>query len=172
MGHEELEPPQPHSIKTLPSVNERMSEETLEDVHAFTDLRNVIRQINLGGGNGGIGNGNASASDKNSSAAVGNISSSSSLNSLSREGSIAGGSYMGDPGHLLETLEEFEEEGSDDGSQNSGDGNDGSVGYNDDVIKEEGKRKLAVLKKKDKGTNEADGKLDVDEKLDVDGRCS
>lgn len=146
MGHEELEPPQSHTIKTLPSVNERMSEETLDDCHAFTDLRNVIRQINNTSSTANVG---SNATDKN----LGNISSSSSVNSLSREGSIAGGSYMGDPGHLLETLEEFEEEGSDDGSQNSS--ND-RAGDNDGAMTKEEKRKIALLKEKGKDKDKND----------------
>lgn len=81
-----------------------MSDEALEDVHAFTDLKNVIRQMGTSVSTSGM-----------------SASSTSSQNSLSREGSITGGSYMGDPGHLLETLEEFEEEGSDDGNEDADD---------------------------------------------------
>lgn len=137
MGHEELEPPTHFAIKTLPSVNERMSEETLEDVHAFTELKNVIRQIGSSASGSGLGT----------------TSSNSSLTSLSREGSITGGSYMGDPGHLLETLEEFEEEGSDDGSGNDDDHDEGGEATNcvecgNDSEKLDDKKKLALLKKK------------------------
>jgi len=75
------------SIKILPCLNERMSDETLDDCHAFTDLRNVIRQIpGAGFGSGG--------SDP----------------ARSRDGSVSGGSILGDASCLLETLEEFEEE--------------------------------------------------------------
>lgn len=41
LGLEELEPPLPHEIDSqppLPCVNERMSEESLDDCHAFSDL--------------------------------------------------------------------------------------------------------------------------------------
>merc|ERR1740124_1191263 len=33
------------SIKFMPCLNERMSEESLDDCHAFTDLKDVIRQV-------------------------------------------------------------------------------------------------------------------------------
>lgn len=99
MGHLDLEAPKHvdvHSMRgSLTSVNERMSEETLEDCHAFSDLKDVIRQI---------------SKDQPGSGTASMISSRSSENSLSREGSMAGGSILGDGGHLLETLEEFEEE--------------------------------------------------------------
>lgn len=76
------------SISGLPSVNERMSEESMDDCHAFTDLRNVIKQ-NLG-----------------STGSVGGCSDSV----RSRDGSVTGCSIMGDVSCQLETLEEFEEE--------------------------------------------------------------
>jgi len=76
------------SMSMLPCLNERMSEESLEDCHAFTDLRNMIRQIPGAGGSG---------SDP----------------ARSRDGSVAGGSILGDPSGLLETLKEFEEESED-----------------------------------------------------------
>jgi len=75
------------SIKFLPCLNERMSEEALDDCHAFTDLRNVIRQI--------------------PSASAGSVGSDPAR---SRDGSVTGGSILGDASCLLETLEEFEEE--------------------------------------------------------------
>jgi len=75
------------SIKSLPCLNERMSEEALDDCHAFTDLRNVIRQI--------------------PSASAGSVGSDPAR---SRDGSVTGGSILGDASCLLETLEEFEEE--------------------------------------------------------------
>lgn len=92
---------------SLPSVNERMSEESMDDCHAFTDLKNVIRQSGLGTStncsvmNMGIGINN-------------NMSSSGVEPSKSRDGSVTGGSILGDASCLLETLEEFEEEGSSD----------------------------------------------------------
>lgn len=75
------------SVKILPCLNERMSDETLDDCHAFTDLRNVIRQIP-----------GASAGPGGSDPA------------RSRDGSVCGGSILGDASCLLETLKEFEEE--------------------------------------------------------------
>jgi hypothetical protein len=54
MGHEDLEQPKHidiHSLRaSLPIVNERLSEETLEDCHAFSDLKDVIRQISRDSG--------------------------------------------------------------------------------------------------------------------------
>jgi len=85
------------SIK-LPRLNERMSEESLDDCHAFTDLKNVIRQIpSASAGSGG--------SDP----------------ARSRDGSVTGGSIMGDSSCLLETLKEFEEE-SDGGDETNASG--------------------------------------------------
>jgi len=75
------------SITFLPCLNERMSEESLDDCHAFTDLRNVIRQIPSASAGSGGGD-----------------------PARSRDGSVAGGSILGDASCLLETLEEFEEE--------------------------------------------------------------
>jgi len=134
MGHEELEP-KPHidihTVKTLASVNERMSEETLDDCHAFTDLKDIIRQISKeGGGNAG---------------SVGGVSSRSSDNSLS-----AGGSLVGDGGHLLETLEEFEEE-----EEGSSEGDDGVVNEADRTEHtgnvEKKKSRLGFLKRRKAG---------------------
>jgi len=135
-GHEELDPvmtigdrDHAHSMGTLPSLNERMSDEALDDCHAFSDLKEVIRQISrdhahsssgLGGSGTGVGAGLTAASSNASG-----ISSRSSENSLSREGSLAGGSLIGDGGHLLETLEEFEEEeGSSEGGNDDDDDDD------------------------------------------------
>ena len=114
---------------TLPSLNERMSDEALDDCHAFSDLKEVIRQISrdhahsssgLGGSGNGVGAGLTAASSNASG-----ISSRSSKNSLSQEGSLTGGSLIGDGGHLLETLEEFEEEeGSSEGGNDDDDDDD------------------------------------------------
>ena len=89
-----------HSMGTLPSLNERMSDEALDDCHAFSDLKEVIRQISrdhahsssgLGGSGNGAGAGLTAASSNGSG-----ISSRSSKNNLSQEGSLAGGSFIGD----------------------------------------------------------------------------
>lgn len=85
-----------HHQHTLNTVNERMSEDNLEDCHAFTDLKNVIRQ-NLSSSTGGGGS-------------LSILSGTSSETGSSARNSVNGGSLMGDPGHLLETLEEFEED--------------------------------------------------------------
>lgn len=88
---------------SLPSVNERMSEESMDDCHAFTDLKNVIRQSGLGSStSNGMGASNIGSGVEPSK---------------SRDGSVTGGSIMGDASCLLETLEEFEEEGSSDGDE-------------------------------------------------------
>jgi len=139
MGHEDLEQPKHvdvHSLRAaLPSVNERMSEETLEDCHAFTDLKDVIRQISKD--NGGVfGSGNNSM-----------ISSRSSENSLSREGSMAG-SMLGDVGHLLETLEEFEEEDRSTDDEDNADEDKDKTEHAGNVHSAEKKKKVALLKKK------------------------
>ena len=92
---------------SLPSVNERMSEESMDDCHAFTDLKNVIRQSGLGTSN--------NCSVMNMGVGINNNMSSSGVEpSKSRDGSVTGGSILGDASCLLETLEEFEEEGSSD----------------------------------------------------------
>jgi hypothetical protein len=126
-GHEELYSEPRHASDltgTLPSLNERMSDEALDDCHAFTDLKEVIRQISNSGSGTGMGLGNAGTAMTSASSNASGISSRSSENSLSREGSLAGGSLIGDGGHLLETLEEFEEE--EEGSE--GDAEEGSLG--------------------------------------------
>lgn len=160
MGHEELSLDQCHShrdsiantdslansLSTLPCVNERMSEEALEDVHAFTDLKDVIRQISRDN----IGNTMNTSGTAASSASASGISSRSSETSLS-----AAGSLIGDGGHLLETLEEFEgenEEGSSEGGSEKGDldANANYVHVGDAILNvEEEKKKLLLLKKKE-----------------------
>jgi hypothetical protein len=105
MGMLELES-QPCHVKPLleqqgnklPSVNERMSEETLDDVHAFSDFRNVIRQMKI-----------TSSTPSNETGNSGTISSTSSDGARS-----IGGSSFVDQGHLLETLLEFEEDDDED----------------------------------------------------------
>lgn len=97
------------SSRTLPCVNERMSDESLEDKHAFCDLKNVI----LGeGGMAGMRGGLEPPTD---------------LLIRSREGSVAG-SILGkeDASYMLETLEEFEDEESEDGTR-SGTGTDNEI---------------------------------------------
>jgi hypothetical protein len=88
------------SSRTLPCVNERMSDESLEDKHAFCDLKNMI----LEGGTLGTRGGFEPPTD---------------LLIRSREGSVAG-SILGkeDASYMLETLEEFEDEESEDGLGN------------------------------------------------------
>lgn len=139
MGHEELTPGScASSVSTLHTVNERMSEDALEDCHAFTDLKNVIRQIQAthsGEGPSGTNTGTGTSS----------------------RNSANGGSIMEDPGHLLETLEEFEEGEEDDEideDQDKGDDKNNVTEKN-----EEEKQKLLLLKKKktciDSNCNEA-----------------
>ena len=77
-----------------------MSDESLDDVHAFTDLRNVVKQIKI-------------PSDATNSSIMGSSSASTGSNTRSREGSLAG-SLLGDANFLLETLEEFEGENEED----------------------------------------------------------
>lgn len=93
---------------SLPSVNERMSEESMDDCHAFTDLKNVIRQSGLGTST------NSSVMNMGLGTNNNNILGGGVEPSRSRDGSVAGGSILGDASCLLETLEEFEEEGSSD----------------------------------------------------------
>jgi hypothetical protein len=89
LGLEELEPPPPHEIGVitpgLTSVNERMSEENLEDCHAFCDLVMTAKIERTG-----------------------------SFTS-SREGSVTGGSVQGDASFLetLEEFDEEEEDDDD-----------------------------------------------------------
>jgi hypothetical protein len=110
MGMLELEPQPCHSKPLLeqhqgklPSVNERMSEESLDDVHAFSDLRNVIRQIKT------TANITTSMSSNNSNEKESGNSGTISSTSSDGARSIGGSSYV-DQGHLLETLLEFEED--------------------------------------------------------------
>jgi len=82
-----------------------MSDESLDDVHAFTDLQNVVKQMKI-------------PSD-------GNLSSmgSSSASSRSREGSVAG-SFLDDGNFLLETLKEFDDENEEEEDDDDADKND------------------------------------------------
>mmetsp|Transcript_7844 Transcript_7844/g.14784 ORF Transcript_7844/g.14784 Transcript_7844/m.14784 type:complete len:297 (-) Transcript_7844:40-930(-) len=132
MGHEDLEQPKHldiHSLRaSLPIVNERMSEESLDDCHAFSDLKDVIRQISRDGGPLFLSTGSGGASNTG-------LSSRSSENSLSREGSMAGGSVLGDGGHLLETLEEFEEEDEQEEEEEEQEGVDKNNGNQDESSK-------------------------------------
>lgn len=108
-----------------------MSDESLDDVHAFTDLRNVVKQIKipsksdssfnhsnsinsnmpntlshhlLNSNNSNILN----ASNTNSTISLSSCAS-SNTSGRSREGSVAG-SYFDDGNFLLETLKEFDDE--------------------------------------------------------------
>lgn len=147
MGHEELIPGScASSVSTLHTVNERMSEDALEDCHAFTDLKDVIRQIQATHSGSGEGQGQGPHS-------IGTGTSS--------RNSVNGGSIMEDAGHLLETLEEFEEGEEDDEIEEDDNQNQPqdqpqaqSQAKDDDKNhvaakkKEEEKQKLLLLKKK------------------------
>mmetsp|Transcript_15942 Transcript_15942/g.22710 ORF Transcript_15942/g.22710 Transcript_15942/m.22710 type:complete len:371 (+) Transcript_15942:149-1261(+) len=134
----------------LPSVNERMSDEALEDCHAFTDLRDVIRQ-NLGGSASGGAGGGAGVNS--------NLGCPSAASGSSREGSVTGGSIMGDASCALETLKEFEEEISDE--EEKSDGIIEEEEENDDEDDEGGNIRM-LIKNKD-----GDEIMEKDEKCDV-----
>jgi len=150
MGHEELIPGScASSVSTLHTVNERMSEDALEDCHAFTDLKDVIRQIQATHSGSGEGQGQGPHS-------IGTGTSS--------RNSVNGGSIMEDAGHLLETLEEFEEGEEDDEIEEDDNQNQPqdqpqaqSQAKDDDKNhvaakkEEEEKQKLLLLKKKKTG---------------------
>lgn len=150
MGHEELTPGScASSVSTLHTVNERMSEDALEDCHAFTDLKDVIRQIQATHSGEGQGQNQGPHS-------IGIGTGTSSRNSVN------GGSIMEDPGHLLETLEEFEE-GEEDDEMEEDDNqdqpqdqpqhqdNDNVRNHTTTAKKEEENQKLLLLKKKKTG---------------------
>lgn len=152
MGHEELTLPPgscASSVSTLHTVNERMSEDALEDCHAFTDLKDVIRQIQATHSGSGDG-------QSQSQGPLGIGTGTSSRNSVN------GGSIMEDPGHLLETLEEFEEGEEDDEIEEDDNQNQPqppqAQPQDDDknqvsvtAKKEDEKQKLLLLKKKKSG---------------------
>lgn len=152
MGHEELTPGScASSVSTLHTVNERMSEDALEDCHAFTDLKDVIRQIQATHSGSGEGQGQNQGPHS-----IGIGTGTSSRNSVN------GGSIMEDPGHLLETLEEFEE-GEEDDEMEEDDNqdqpqdqpqhqdNDNVRNHTTTAKKEEENQKLLLLKKKKTG---------------------
>lgn len=141
--------------KKLPSVNERMSEESLDDVHAFSDLRNVIRQIknhNSNNNNNNNNNGSGNSLEKES----GN---SGTISSASSDGarSIGGSSYV-DQGHLLETLLEFEEDDDEEEEDTTDD---------DDDDNNDNKNEGETLKKKLKKKKEKSFKSHCDDKLEA-----
>eukprot|EP01083_Nonionella_stella_P008546 24661_1 len=159
MGHEELTPGScASSVSTLHTVNERMSEDALEDCHAFTDLKDVIRQIQATHSGSGEGQGQGQNQGLHSIGGIGTGTSS--------RNSVNGGSIMEDPGHLLETLEEFEEGEEDDEMeeddnqdqpqdqpqpQDNDNDNDNVRNHTTTAKKEEEKQKLLLLKKKKTG---------------------
>uniref|UniRef100_A0A7S2LXP8 Uncharacterized protein n=1 Tax=Skeletonema marinoi TaxID=267567 RepID=A0A7S2LXP8_9STRA len=142
LGFIDLDPPLPHEIRCGPlaapgsidgksnnaggltPVNERLSEETLDDCHAFQDL--VIKCGNMSSTMSMPSVAHSSLSGMRSDMSVGSIGSALSMGSFtkggaaggghSREGSVAGGSFVGDGDMsvLLGTLDEVgeEEEGS------------------------------------------------------------
>lgn len=139
--------------KKLPSVNERMSEESLDDVHAFSDLRNVIRQIKNHNSNNNNNNNNGSGNSlEKESGNSGTISSASSDGARS----IGGSSYV-DQGHLLETLLEFEED--DEEEEDTTD--------DDDDDNNDNKNEGETLKKKLKKKKEKSFKSHCDDKLEA-----
>jgi hypothetical protein len=140
--------------KKLPSVNERMSEESLDDVHAFSDLRNVIRQIKNHNSNNNNNNNNGSGNSlEKESGNSGTISSASSDGARS----IGGSSYV-DQGHLLETLLEFEEDDDEEEEDTTDD---------DDDDNNDNKNEGETLKKKLKKKKEKSFKSHCDDKLEA-----
>lgn len=129
---------QQYRVNTLPCLNERMSDESLDDVHAFTDLRNVVKQIKI-------------PSDNSSSGAG---SGGSGSNTRSREGSLAG-SILGDSNFLLETLEEFDGENEDENESEEG----------GEEIVEKGKDKRSVSTKGKKNGNESEVEAELKGKI-------
>jgi hypothetical protein len=142
LGFIDLDPPLPHEIRCGPlgapgmfdgksnnsggltPVNERLSEETLDDCHAFNDLLYCGGGI-AGGGGGGVNHGSGGGMSSTISMpsvahsslsgirsgdnmSVGSLSVGSFKGGQSRGGSLAGGSLMGDGENsvLLGTLDE------------------------------------------------------------------
>lgn len=89
----------------LQSLPERMSEETLEDCHAFTEFKHVLR-TRLGSFTSSQGE--SGTTTPTTSGSCGNLVG-LLPGTQTRDGSVSGGSILGDAS-LLETLEEFEEE--------------------------------------------------------------
>jgi len=88
----------------LPSLPERLSEETLDDCHAFTDFKVVMRP-RLGSTSS---QGESGTTTPTTSGSCGNLVG-LLTGTLTRDNSVSGGSILGDAS-LLETLEEFEED--------------------------------------------------------------
>lgn len=125
LGFIDLDPPLPHEIRlgplaapsgststSLTSVNERLSEETLEDSHAFQDLvamsssmsRDTMSMPSVA---------HSSVSGVRSVGSVGSLGSCSlgkEKGRHSREGSVAGSFVEGDGSVILETLDEIDED--------------------------------------------------------------
>ncbi|KAL7526657.1 hypothetical protein ACHAXR_001584 [Thalassiosira sp. AJA248-18] len=143
LGFIDLDPPLPHEIRCGPlaapgtidgksnnsggltPVNERLSEETLEDCHAFNDLvmidnlRQHISHSSGGGGGGGMSStlsmpsiAHSSLSGMRSDMSVGSLSVGSFKGGHSRGGSVAGGSLLGDGENSVQ-LGTLDEEGED-----------------------------------------------------------
>ena len=136
----------------LTPVNERLSEETLEDCHAFNDL---VMIDNLKQHVGGMSStmsmpsvAHSSLSGMRSDMSVGSLSVGSFGKggaSHSRGGSLAGGSVLGDGDNsvLLGTLDEVGEDEIDEESQGSNSG--GSQHSSNQVEIAEGGEKAAVV---------------------------
>ena len=149
LGFIDLDPPLPHEIRCGPlgapgmfdgksnnsggltPVNERLSEETLDDCHAFNDLFYCgVTGVGGGWGVGGVGGGGGnnimsstmsmpsvahsslSGMRSGDNMSVGSLSVGSFKGGQSRGGSLAGGSLMGD-GENSVVLGTLDEEGED-----------------------------------------------------------
>ena len=144
----------------LTPVNERLSEETLEDCHAFNDLVMIdnLKQHVVGVASSSIGGGmsstmsmpsvaHSSLSGMRSDMSVGSLSVGSfgkGGGAHSRGGSLAGGSVLGDGDNsvLLGTLDEVGEDEIDEESQGSNSG--GSQHSNNRIEIAEGGEKATV----------------------------
>mmetsp|Transcript_3960 Transcript_3960/g.6241 ORF Transcript_3960/g.6241 Transcript_3960/m.6241 type:complete len:389 (-) Transcript_3960:348-1514(-) len=85
------------SSSGLPTLNERMSEETLDDVHAFQDLKFVKKS------------GSKEESDVDSTPEK----ASADMRELLRKGNLSSSAIAGNMSYLLNTLDEGEEDGDD-----------------------------------------------------------
>jgi len=85
------------SSSGLPTLNERMSEETLDDVHAFQDLKFVKKS------------GSKEESDVDSTSEK----ASADMRELLRKGNLSSSAGAGSMSYLLNTLDEGEEDGDD-----------------------------------------------------------
>ena len=143
----------------LTPVNERLSEETLEDCHAFTDLvmidnlkqHVVANSSSIGGGMSSTMSmpsvAHSSLSGMRSDMSVGSLSVGSfgkGSGAHSRGGSLAGGSVLGDGDNsvLLGTLDEVGEDEIDEESQGSN--NSGGSQHSNEIEIAEGGEKATV----------------------------